>query len=63
MSAYLVIDNHMSSEGRPKKHFELFMQKARARIHAEESLGVIKEQANLYIQEGLRQMKEKGVIE
>jgi hypothetical protein len=43
--AYMLIDIFI----RGSPHFAQWQEKARARIYAEEALGVVKEQANLYM--------------
>lgn len=60
IQAYLFIEKFI--HGRPQTNFSLWLEKARARIYAEETLGVVKEQANLYMQQGLKEMQEKGLI-
>lgn len=47
-AAYLLIENFI--HGRPQTHFSQWLEKTRARIYAEETLGVVKQQANLYMQ-------------
>lgn len=57
--AYLMIDMFIKG---PQPYFTQWQEKARARTYAEEALGVLKDQANLYMQQGLKEMRERGLL-